>query len=105
MWQANKQEVTHTGPKEFKGKPTVYAWQRTIAFGFDNDKYQLEGEGTANGISVAIFPGNWMKSETHYSLWFNIGHDIRQIGIGLAQDAKGVWYATFIAAEGEQKNW
>lgn len=102
-WQAKIQDVTHQGPKEFNGKPTTHAWQRTIAFDFDNDKYQLEGEGGAAAQSVDVFPENWMKSETHYRPWFNIGHDVRQIGLGLAKGANGIWYATVIAAEGERK--
>lgn len=101
-WQAKKQEVTHFGPEKFNDKPTEASWQRTITFGFDNDKYQLEGEATANGASVAAFPENWMRSDTHYRPWFNIGHDVRQIGLGLAKDANGVWYSVAIAAEGER---
>ncbi len=49
------------------------------------------GEGLAGAGGADSAPTTWMTTETHYRPWFNIGHDVKSMGIGAARTKDG-WY-------------
>ncbi len=49
------------------------------------------GEGLAGPGAADIAPETWMRSETHYRPWFNLGADVKSMGLGAARTDKG-WY-------------
>jgi hypothetical protein len=49
------------------------------------------GEGLAGAGEADTAPTGWMTSETHYRPWFNIGADVKSMGIGAARTDVG-WY-------------
>ena len=54
------------------------------------------GEGAGGPASAFDYPESWMKSETHYRPWFNIGADVRTVGLGAAKGRDGKWYFCMI---------
>ena len=49
------------------------------------------GEGLAGPDAADAAPENWMHTETHYRPWFNIGANVKSMGLGAARTEKG-WY-------------
>ena len=52
---------------------------------------QSSGEGLGGPGPADSFPEGWMRSETHYRPWFNIGQNTVSMGLGAAKTSKG-WY-------------
>jgi hypothetical protein len=75
----------HDGPDNFNGKSIKTLDDRLKYFGGYTGG--LEGEGCGGGFSPTADPEDLMKGDTHCRPWFNIGHDVRAMGVGIAFDA------------------
>jgi hypothetical protein len=95
-YQASINTLTHTGPETYKGAPMTQFWERTKYFGYTSP---MEGEGCGEG-GPADCPECWMDGYTHFRPWFNVGSDVREVGLGIAKGVDGNWYATVISGLG-----
>jgi len=96
-YQASTGRAGHTGPDTYKGAPMKEFWQRTEFFGY---KFDTEGEAAGESSEPTSNPEGWMKSDTHFRPWFNIGKDVREVGLGIARSRDGKWYTCAIGGTG-----
>jgi hypothetical protein len=87
-YQATIGRSTHDGPRNFKGINLSTFGLRLKHFA---PNVGTAGEGAGGPASAFDFPEDWMKSETHYRPWFNIGADARTVGLGAAKGRDGKW--------------
>jgi len=95
-YQASTGKVGHDGPTDHNGVNLKDFWDRARHFGYS---LNTEGEGCGQGTPTD-FPEGWMKSNTHYRPWFNIGADVREVGLGIARGADGSWYTCVVSGLG-----
>jgi hypothetical protein len=101
----NSQSRQHYGPENYQGKSMLELGDRLKFFDYT---YGVEGEGVASLWSATGSPETFMQGDTHFRPWFNIGADVVEIGLGVAQGAPGgwgpgttgVWYTVVIAGLG-----
>lgn len=89
---ANNKPISegHTGPADYQGQSMMNLGERVKYFGYT---YNLEGEGAAMHSEPTGSPEWWMQSNSHFRPWFNIGSDVREVGLGIAKGSNGYWYA------------
>jgi hypothetical protein len=95
-YMAANKRLTHDGPSNHQGVDMSGYWMRAAHFGY---KRANAGEGAGQG-GVDDYPEGWMLSETHYRPWFNIGADVRTVGLGAAKASNGDWYFCKIGGVG-----
>jgi uncharacterized protein YkwD len=62
---------------------------RLKSVGYDKVGYEAAGSSG----SLADYPTEWMKSETHYRPWWNLdGQVVTEVGYGVAKADDGNWY-------------
>ena len=66
-------------------------------FGYE---FRTEGEGAAWSSKPEAAPEIWMRGDTHFRPWFNVGNDVREIGYGIAKGADDKWYFCVISGLG-----
>jgi len=98
-YQASTDTVGHTGPDTYKGAPVKESWQRAESFGY---KFLTEGEAAGESRDPTDFPEGWMKSDTHFRPWFNVGTDVREMGLGIARSRTGKWYTCAVGGTGKK---
>jgi hypothetical protein len=77
---------------------------RLVYFGYMGAA--LEGEACGGGPTADADPEGLMKGDTHFRPWFNVGADVREMGMGIAFDARKAdgsageyWRTCFLAAK------
>jgi len=97
-YQASINDGGHDGPDSFDGVSMKTLDDRLKYFGYT---LGLEGEGCGGGLGADADPEGLMKGDTHFRPWFNIGADVREMGVGIARDANGkYWRTCFVAGLG-----
>jgi hypothetical protein len=74
----------HYGPDDYKGVSMKTVGERLNYFKYPAAR--TEGEACGGGFSPTADPEDLMKTDTHFRPWFNIGHDVREMGVGIAFD-------------------
>ena len=98
-YQASINDGGHYGPDSFQGKSMKELADRLTYFGYTGPA--LEGEGCGGGPTADADPEGLMKGDTHFRTWFNIGADVREMGVGIAHVASGkYWRTCFLAGLG-----
>jgi hypothetical protein len=95
-YQASIRTGTHDGPETYDGASMKEFWDRAQHFGYT---FRMEGEGCGRG-GATDFPEGWMHSDTHFRPWFNLGQDVREVGLGIAKGSDGVWYTCVLSGLG-----
>lgn len=85
---ASTKRLSHDGPANYNGHDMRKLGTRAAHFKVGAPVQ----EGLAAGPSPDLEPTGWMQSDTHYRPWFNIDHEVRQMGLGAAQADDGTWY-------------
>lgn len=98
-YMASIQKVTHDGPADYMGHEMRGYDQRLAFFEYS---FPTEGEGAGAG-GPSEFPTSWMSSDSHFRPWFNVGMDVKEVGLGVAQGADGTWYFCAIGGEGRKE--
>lgn len=92
-YQAHTRRGGHHGPTNFQGADLSSFGKRVVHFGYP---HATEGEASGGSPDPADAPRGWMKSDSHFRPWFNVGTDVRSMGLGIAQGNDGIWYAAAI---------
>jgi hypothetical protein len=95
-YQALTEAAGHVGPTDFRGANLVQLQSRINHFGYT---HVTAGEA-AGGWDATAFPHAWMRSDTHFRPWFNVGGAVREFGLGAAKGANGTWYFAAIGGLG-----
>ncbi|HEX8200977.1 MAG TPA: CAP domain-containing protein, partial [Isosphaeraceae bacterium] len=95
-YQASTGKPGHDGPENYNGVNLTFFGDRARFFGYT---FNLEGEGAGQGTPTD-FPEGWMKSNTHYRPWFNVGADVREVGLGIARGEDESWYTCVVSGLG-----
>lgn len=88
--------MSHEGPANYQERSMVHLIERVDYFNYHK---VLEGEGVAAIGLPTDAPEVWMQSNSHFRPWFNVGTDVREVGLGIARGTKE-WYAVVISSTG-----
>ena len=93
-----KDTALHYGPDNYEGKTMNILGDRINYFGYP---YGVEGEGISTlwDSIMTRSPETFFQGDTHFRPWFNIGTDVREMGIGVAYN-DGIWYTVVVAGTG-----
>jgi hypothetical protein len=78
----------HDGPDSFDGDSMKTPGDRIKHFRYTGVP---GGEITGGSPDPTLYPEEWMRSDTHFRGWFNIGVELREIGFGIAKGEDGWW--------------
>ncbi|MBE7379993.1 MAG: hypothetical protein F6J95_001100 [Leptolyngbya sp. SIO1E4] len=88
----------HAGPQNHNGEDLQTLAARIAYVNYESATGEAAGRG-----NLENYPTQWMRNETHYRPFFNVGDPFSDIGFGVAKGSDGNWYVIAVVgvAKGE----